>query len=323
MNGFEIEKVPAGIEEYIASFKQAVAIRWNSDKKEYELDDDPAGLRKMRDGFEKFTQAVRDVCGFSQAVMRGTPKFCLAISQIYEGLRYVGGKVPEYGIHAKLGVPAPLTSDVDGSFKAIIVHLGLSDSVAYRYKDLAKFVDEESGEFYPEFRGYSLSLLSEIITYARKNYMTYLPDLRKLCKLIPLDTTVEDFRLYRKAIDELNCYGGGLFKGYSYDERKELRSKKLPAVIKVYQERLQEEEKKKLEATMSTVNNVAKSDKSNKILPAADEMIVKKFDWENLRTWAKRAENVGKCAGCKHEKTNLNKCRCCRRYESLKDLFEQ
>ena len=324
MNGIEVAKLPNGIEEYVASFKPVTAIRWNTQTGKYEVDDSPERLQKTREGFEKFVEAVRDVHDFGQFVTRGTPKFCLSLKRIFEGLRYVEAfEKAEYGTYADSGIMPPMTYSTDCNFIKIVGQLGISESTAYRYKDFAEFVDPETGNLYPVFEGYSFSLLSEILAFYRKFHgYVDLESLKKTASKIPADTTIDDMRLYCKAMRELETYGDSLFKDYSYEKRAALKKKQLPEVIKVYQDLLQKAEAKKLETTLSGVKEVAKNDKSEKVLPASDEMIVKRSDYQKINALAEKALNIGACAGCKHKGVNLNKCRCCRRYESLKDLFE-
>lgn len=321
----EVKELPKGIEGFLSEFKPVTKVKWDFDKRAYVIDNSTEVLDKQKAGFEKFKDAIREVYMFGETLMKRTPKFCLALMNIFNGLQYVeDDNNPGYSYQKELNVKPSMEdySQRGENFKMIISKLGVSESTAYRYKDLANFVDEETEDFYKEFKGYSLSLLSEIWTFAAKKWLTSKKDLIKLSKLIPASTSVDEMRLYRKAREELNTWGESLFKNYTYAQRDELEKKPLPKVLEVYNDLVQKREAKKLEATMSGVQTVAKEDKSAKVLPVLDEITVKKEEYQKITALAKRAENIGKCDGCKHNGTNLNKCRCCRRYESLKDLFE-
>lgn len=322
MNDFEVAKLPNGLEEYLSGFQPAKCIIWDQQKGKYIEDTSSKALEEYKKGCEVFKDTIREIYAFGESIVKGTPKFCLSLQKVYNFGKYV--EDPDAEVMLRYGgISLRDSMDTQYGFKSLLGRLGISESAGYRYKDLAKFVDPTTGDYYSEFKGYSISLLSEIHSIASKGYDTSLRRLKEQAELIPSDTTIEDMKLYKKALSELSCYGDSLFESYSYTQRWELKKKSLPEVLKVYKELVQKAEAKKLEETMSGVQTVAKEDKSVKVLPAADEMIVKKFDYENLRTWAQRAQNIGKCDGCKHNGTNLNKCRCCRRYESLKDLFEQ
>lgn len=325
MNDFELVQMPKGIEAFLSELKSSTSITWNTEKHAYEINKSPKRIEEDKKRLEDFKSAVRDVFTFSESISRGTPKFCLALKRIYEGLPYIEDSSAEpcsqYG--GFVYKPSLNANGAKEGFAKIIEKLGVSSTSAYRYKDLAVFVNEKTNEFYSEFRGYSISLLSEIYACAVENYRATLNDLREWAELIPSGTTVDDIRLYRKALKELNCFGGGLFEKYSYNERAELKKKSISDVLKEYNDLFQKAEIKKLENTLSGVKTVAKEDKSVKVLPSADEMIVKKSDYQKINALAERARFIGVCDGCKHNGTNLNKCRCCRRYESLKDLFEK
>ncbi len=323
----EVAKLPKGIEGFLSEFKPVRKLKWVNlnGKYDYVIDNTAETQDEIKVGFDRFISAVRDVYTFGESIYKGTPKFCLSLQRIYSGLSYVEDcDNPGCSYNKALGVKPAMSdySHIGENFKSIVGRLGVSETAAYRYKDLANFVDPKTEDFYSEFKGYSISLLSEIWTLASALYSTSISDLKKMAKLITATTTIDDIRLYRKARKELNCWGASLFKDYSYNQRYELEKKPLSEVLKVYNDLVQKAEAKKLEETMSGVQKVAQKDKSVKVLPATDEMIVKKAEYQKINDLAQKAVNIGVCDGCKFKDVNLNKCRCCRRYESLKDLFE-
>ncbi len=325
MSDFELVQLPKGIEGFLSELKPVTSVTWNTETKKYEIDKSAKRIEADKKHLEEFKSAVRDVFSFSESISRGTPKFCLALRRIWDGLPYIEDSVAQSFSHYGEFIYKP-SLNANGSkegFAKIIEKLGVSSTSAYRYKDLAVFVDENTNEFYTEFQGYSISLLSEIYSCACDKYDTSLRGLKELAEHIPSDTTIDDIRLYRKALKELNCCGGSLFENYSYSDRAELKKKPLKDVLEEYNKLVQKAEMKKLENTLSGVRTVAIEDKSKKILPSADEMTVKREEYQKIFELSKKAVNIGNCDGCKYRDTNLNKCRCCRRYESLKDLFEK
>ncbi|MDE6441646.1 MAG: hypothetical protein K2L12_02710 [Clostridia bacterium] len=320
----EVKELPEGIEGFLSELKPAQCTKWNYEKRCDEIDNSEKTLEKYNTGCELVKQSLREVYTFGQTVFRGTPKFCIAIKRIYENLYYVtDSSVSEaqcYGSSAKYQ-PSLSRYGTDEGFAKLIGKIGLSSTSAYRYKDLANFIDDKTDDFYPEFQGYSFSLLTEFWAYAGESYNRNLTSLIALTKVIPSNTSVDDMRQYRKVMKLLDG-SRGVFLNYKWDEKQKLRKKTVSAVLKVYNELVQKEENEKLEATMSGVQNVVKEDKSVKTLPAADEITVKIDEYKKINDLARKAINIGKCDGCKHNGTNLNKCRCCRRYENLKDLFE-
>ena len=324
MNEIEVVKLPNGIEGFLSELKPATKTKWNFEARKDEIDDSSATLEKVKAGCEIVKNSLRDIYLFGEMVSRGTPKFCLALSRIYNNLHYVedSSAAEVIGMGGLRYKPSLSYWGSDKAFSGLVGKLGLSSTSAYRYKDLAHFVDEKTEEYYTEFQGYSISLLSEIWAYAVESYNSYLDNLKKLVKIIPANTTIEDMRLFRKVMKLLEGYKG-VFKNYKYEDKEKLQKKTVSAVLKVYNELVQKEETKKLEATMSGVTEVAEEDKSVKVLPATDEITIKKEEYQKINSLAQKAVNIGNCTGCKHNGTNLNKCRCCRRYESLKDLFEE
>lgn len=322
MEVMEIGKLPNGIEEYISGFEPATGVIWSPDKGKFVIDDSPKTLEAYKNGCEAFKNAISSIYKFGKSVTGGMPEFCLALSTIWKNGSYVqrsDGKltvrfdglliVEDYGWSSK--------------FEEVVRYLGISSTSAYRYKDMAIFVNPETKDYYPEFKEYSFSLLYEMFLISKDECCYGVQYFKSLTEIISSDTTIDDIRLYRKALKELGNFGrGALFAEYDYSRRGEIKKKPLPEVLELYNELLQKRETKKLEETMSGVNAVAKEDKSLKILPAPDEMIVKKVEYEKLKEVAKRAGTIGVCDGCKHNGANLNKCRCCCRYEKLKDLFE-
>lgn len=325
MNEIEVSKLPKDIESFLSEFKSSTAITWNQQEGKYEIDKRPEAIEKREKKLAEFKGAIRDIYTFGEGIYRGTPKFCLALKRIWDDLDYIedSSEIPRlrYGLTL---MPSLCNKGVNEGFARIIEKLGISSTSAYRYKDLSIFVDPETADFYSEFQGYSISLLSEMYSCACGVYASSLPTLKDLAKLVPSDTTIENMRLYGKVLKMLRGYSRDLsvFANWKYSERYELSKKPLPEVLKVYNELVQKVETKKLEATMSGVEQTAKNDKSAKVLPGADEMIVKREEYRKINELAERASKIGACDGCKYKETNLNKCRCCRRYESLKDLFE-
>lgn len=327
MNEIEVAKLPKGIEGLLSELKPATKTIYDREAGKTVIDKSVKTLENVNAGLELVKQSLREIYSFGETVSRGTPKFCLALKRIYDNLGCVEDSAAQYiscygsGLVYKPSLAINYANG-DSGFTKLICKLGISSTAAYRYKDLARFVDEKTEDFYKEFQGYSISLLSEIWNFASGSYLTSVNYLKKLAKVIPATTTIEEMRAYRKGYKELSVWGESLFKDYSYQKREELKEKPLAEFLKIYNELLQKREAKKLEATMSGVQTIAKEDKSVKVLPATDEITVKKEEYQKINSLAQKAVNIGKCAGCKHNGTNLNKCRCCRRYESLKDLFE-
>lgn len=320
MNEIEVVELPKGIEGFLSEFKPAMAVRWNQTKGHFEIDDSEKTLEEYKNGCEVFKDSLRQIYSFGESIAKGTPKFCLALYNVYWNSRYVENPKDESTLRY-VGCVAVKDSMFSVScFKDLVGQLGISESAAYRYKDLAHFVDPETGDYYSKFKGYSLSLLSEILAYCYEVGDASLSSLKKVTKIIPSDTTIDDIRLFRKIMKAWRRWSEPF--GLNEDHQKIVSDTTLKEVLKIYEELMQKAEAEKLELTMSGVQMVAKEDKSVKVLPAADEMIVKRSEYQKIKDLAQRAEKIGVCEGCKHSGTNLNKCRCCRRYEKLKDLFE-
>ena len=327
MNEIEVATLPKGIEGFLSELRPATKTIYDREAGKTVIDKSTKTLEIINAGLELVKQSLREIYSFGETVSKGTPKFCLDLKRIYDNLGCVEDSSAQYiscygsGLVYKPSLAINYANG-DSGFTKLISKLGISSSAAYRYKDLAHFVDEKTCDFYKEFQGYSISLLTEIWSFASSVYLISVNDLKKFAKVIPAGTTIEEMRAYRKAYKELSAWGEGLFKGYTYNQRQDLKEKSLSDFLKIYNELVQKREAKKLEATMSGVQNVAKEDKSVKTLPADDEITVKKEHYQKLSALAEKSMKIGLCAGCKHSGTNLNKCRCCRRYENLKDLFE-
>ena len=320
MEGFEVAKLPeGGIEEFISKFEPAQVVRYNEHFVE-EIDNSPDTLERNKNKCAEFKAAIREAFNFADSINRNIPKFCLALSDIFFNGVYVSDSNAELiTLYSGIQVKPALNTSI---FPKVLEVLGISITTGYRYKEMAVFVDPDTKDYYPCFKGYSFSLLEEMhsVIKSRNLYCTY-GLLKDLCFIVPANTSIEDIRLYRKSWKDCD-YGLGVYSGLKYEVRVKLKKLTLPEFLKDYQQRLQSAEAKKLEETMSGATAVAKNDKSVKVLPAPDEVLIKKSEYENLRQTVEKFNYVGNCNGCKYHEVNLNKCRCCRRYANLKDLYE-
>ena len=256
MNEIEIMQLPNGIDGLIAELKPAVKIKWNFELRKYEVDNSDEAIAKQQAGCDLVKIALRDIYSFGEVIARGTPKFCLDLYRIFNNLQYVedesstvlGGYYSELNVKPSMGV----YGREGENFTKLVGRLGLSSSAAYRYKDLGNFVDEQTGEFYTEFKGYSLSLLSEIWTYAVESYNMSAQKLKGLSKLIPADTKVVDIRAYRKVM-KLKDKFKAPFDDFENRNKIDANKTKLPKVLKIYNELIQAAEAEKQKKELDSV----------------------------------------------------------------------
>lgn len=242
MNEIELVQLPNGIEDLLSTLKPATKASWNLISGKYEIDNSEDTVEKFKAGCELVKDSLRDIYSFGETIARGTPKFCLALRRVFNNLQYVedeNGK--QYSLALKELNVKPSMNDNGQSghnFTKLVGELGLSSTAAYRYKDLGRFVDEQTGEWLTDFKGYSISLLSEIWTYASKYYLTY--KIEKLAKVIPANTTIDDMRQFVKVM-KLWYHCKAPFK--DYEIRKKIGfDTPLQKVLKIYNNLIRKQE---------------------------------------------------------------------------------
>ncbi|MCM1441014.1 MAG: hypothetical protein NC131_17700 [Roseburia sp.] len=226
-------------------------------------------------------------------------KYCKDICYINED-----GKVFDY-------------SYVDMSFKYIVTAMGFSYSTAYAYSSIGRNFCESDGKIKEAYKDYSISALIEFMVFKNLWYLCSEP-----YKVVPVTATVEEIRQYKK-IMKLKGNGNEPFSVISGKDNtlyfKIKETTPLPEVLKLYSEWEQKQAVKQLEAQMSakveTVESPAPKDNTT-------EDIIKFYQKQINELERTQVKELGNCDGCRHKETNLNKCRCCRRYKNLKDLFE-
>ncbi len=309
-------------EKYLSELKPITPVTWDTVIKDYAINTDESAIAEVNAGLENVKKSLRDIYSFGQTVRRGAPKFCLALNTIYHNLKYVEdtdfeGETGNY--LSKLGLkPSMAYGSQNESFAKLVGRLGLSDTAAYAYRDLGYLVDPETNDFYPKFVGYSASLLIEMTACVKKRYsVIHLSDVEHLTEIIPCNTTVEQMRNYRKIME--------LWRSWkipfedSNDHVQISESTPIDKVIEIFNGLMQESESKKL------LNLIKKTDTTTTPKPeelVGNDILIKTLKQQVQDLKSISVPNLGKCDGCIHKDKNLNKCRCCRRYTDMKDLFK-
>lgn len=203
---------------------------------------------------------------------------------------------------------------------SFVEKLGISKSSFYRYRDIGKFVDVENHRLISELDGYSISQLTEILTYVRSQHGQYCDlkrEVLKATKVILSSATVSEIQTYRSVMQlrhknkspfEWSSDPNSMYQKVKYDT-------KLEDVLKIWKEWEEGQANKQLEETMS--GKTATNDPT----PEFDEIIRSlREEIQTLRLGY--VPELGMCEGCKFKGVNLNKCRCCKRNKDMKDLFE-
>lgn len=309
------------LEKFLSELVPAAQLTWDIANKAYAVDHSAPALEEAEKGCEAVKSSIREIYAFGQTLNKGAPKFCLALTNIWRNLKYI--EDTDYDGEYKynyLGIKPSMTyGKANESFARLVGRLGLSDTAAYAYRDLGYLVDKATGEFYPEFSGYSVSLLIEIIGYNHE-LRSWIDDyfIKQIAALVPCDTTVAQMRLYRKIMKLWRCWKAPFSDSSSRDYT--LDKKPISEVIDIYNELMQEAESRN-----KLINIVNKTEKSEP--PKTDELVGNDILIKSLRKQVQELRetsvpDLGKCDGCIYKDTNLNKCRCCRRYSKLKDLFK-
>ena len=198
--------------------------------------------------------------------------------------------------------------------------LGISQSSFYRYRDIGKFVDIDNHRLISELEDYNVSQLCEILTYVRAFHGRYCDlknEVLKALKVIPSTSTIIEIQTFRNVM-QLRHKSKTPFEWSSDPDsmyQKVRTDTPLPDVLKIWQEWEQGQANKQLEETMSgkTVTNDPTPEFDETIKSLREEI-------DNLKLGY--VPELGMCEGCKYKGVNLNKCRSCRRYKDMKDLYE-
>lgn len=206
----------------------------------------------------------------------------------------------------------------DNEFFGLLEKVGISKSTFYRYRDVGEYVDITKGCLRSELSGYSFSLVCEMISLARLSFHYYHSDgILKLTKIIPATTTIDQITKYKKIMALRLKYKQPFEFSSSPDSlyQKINTDTPLPDVLKIWSEWEQQQANKQLEDTMSgkTVTNDPTPEFDETIKSLREEIDKLKLGY---------VPELGMCEGCKYKGVNLNKCRSCRRYKDMKDLYE-
>ncbi len=306
-----------GFEQMLAALQPATPTKWDYDTGHYVVDDSEDCVLKYKNGFENFKTFLREIYDFSTTIARGTPRLCYAFYTVYNGLRYVIDN------EESSNDPYIRTMSVrtEYNFLKFATYFGISDTAAYNYKDLGLLVDPETLDFYPEFKGYSLSLLTEMLSFVKTLHSCsdnlYKCYCENLTLVIPKDTTVQSMRYYRKIMALWNKWKAPF--DYLDEHNKITEKTPLSKVIEIYDTFIQEQEQNKLNSLTSNSENEDKPDPNELV---GNDVLIKQLREQISELKKTVVPNLGKCDGCTFNGKNLNKCRCCRRYKDLKDLFQ-
>lgn len=309
-------------EKFLSELKPVTPITWDKKIKDYTIDKNENVIAEINSGFENLKQSLRDIYSFGQTIRRGTPKFCLALNTVYRNLKYVEdtkATCDNSNCYSKLGLkPSMDYGSQNESFAKLVGRLGLSDTAAYAYRDLGYLVDPATNEFYPKFIGYSVSLLIEMTAYVKKrsSYVSRV-DLEELTEVIPCDTTVEKVRNYRKIMELWRSWK--IPFEVSSNHCQISGSTPIDKVIEIYDGFMQEAESTKLLKLVKSTENTT-TPKPEELI--GNDILIKSLRQQVEVLKAISVPNLGKCDGCIYKDNNLNKCRCCRRYSGMKDLFK-
>lgn len=211
----------------------------------------------------------------------------------------------------------------DLEFFELLEKVGISKSTFYRYKDVGEYVDITKGCLRSELSGYSFSLVCEMISVARLFFNAYHYSrfdelgVLSLTDIIPATTTIDEINKYKKIMALRLKYKQPFEFSSSSDSlyQKIKTDTPLPDVLKIWSEWEQQQANKQLEDTMS-----GKSDSSEPTSEVDETINSLREEIQKLRLGY--VPELGMCEGCKYKGVNLNKCRSCRRYKDMKDLYE-
>lgn len=206
----------------------------------------------------------------------------------------------------------------DNEFFGLLEKVGISKSTFYRYRDVGEYVDITKGCLISELSGYSFSLVCEMISVDRLLFHYYHSDgILKLIKIIPSTTTIEQITKYKKIMALRVKYKQPFEFSSSPDSlyQKIKTDTPLPDVLKIWSEWEQQQANKQLEDMMS-----GKSDSSEPTSETDETINSLRAEINKLRLGY--VPELGMCEGCRFKGINLNKCRSCRRYKDMKDLYE-
>jgi len=206
------------------------------------------------------------------------------------------------------------------SFNYIVSVMGLSRTSAYLYKDIGALFIDNYGKISDKFKNYSFSLLAEMVSLRNCFYINF----SHITGIIPPDSTIEDVRKYKKI---MFLYGNGRepFEVFCADSLRDkiTDSTTLKEVLQIYNEWEQSKAIKDLEEKLSgssvTVTDTPPRDSTVDDVVNFYKKRISDLEYQVNITCV---PDLGNCDGCRYKDNNLNKCRCCRRYTKLKDLYE-
>ena len=304
VNGDELDK-------FVASLRPAKPVKFDYDKRKYVYSDDVNDISTYDVCGRTSIEALKNVISSGRDITANFYSLCFYLQSLRMGYKYIANPDRDWG-----------TGLVEGyelcDFEALMERLGLSKSTLYRYCDLGRFVDVKNNSFIPELHGYSVSLVNEMITIARMRSSWFGKDnFIKLTKVIPSTTTVEQIKQYKKifALREkckppfaYSSDKNSMYQKIQYDT-------KLVDVLNIWKDWEQSQANKQLEDTMSSnTDNPDPTPEFDKTIKSLREEI------DNLKLGY--VPELGMCEGCRFKGINLNKCRSCRRYKDMKDLYE-
>lgn len=265
--------------------------------------------KSAKESVEALIECIRRCYSTVDLIKRDIIELCWNLSLIEKYCKDIcyiddNGKVSNYSMQG-------------ATFKYIVIAMGFSYSTAYAYSSIGRNFCESDGKIKKDYKDYSISALVEFTVFKNLWYLCSEPH-----KVVSVTATVEEIRQYKK-IMKLKGNGNEPFSVYSNKDNS-LSSKikettPLPEVLKFYSEWEQKQAVKQLEAQMSAkVETVEPPAPKNN----TTEDIIKFYQKQIKELERTQVKELGDCDGCRHKGTNLNKCRCCRRYKDLKDLFE-
>ena len=304
VNGDELDK-------FVASLRPAKPVKFDYDKRKYVYSDDVNDISTYDVCGRTSIEALKNVISAGRDITANFYSLCFYLQSLRMGYKYIANPDRDWGNGLVEGYELC-------DFESLMERLGLSKSTFYRYCDLGRFVDVKNNSFIPELHGYSVSLVNEMITIARMRSSWFgKENFINLTKVIPATTTVEQIKQYKKifALREkckppfaYSSDKNSMYQRIQYDT-------KLVDVLNIWKEWEEGEANKQLEETMSgkTVTNDPTPEFDETIKSLREEIDKLKLGY---------VPELGMCEGCKYKGTNLNKCRSCRRYKDMKDLYE-
>ena len=262
----------------------------------------------------KAIEAYKQIISCCKNVSSNVYSLCYYLKRFFENFGYIQSSIlPEHNDKPRESYPLR-----DDEFFRLLEEVGISKSTFYRYKDVGEYVDINNGCLISDLSGYSFSLVCEMISLDRIIYDYYHSDgILRLIKIIPSSTTIEQITKYKKIISlRIKCKPPFNWSSDPDSMYQKIKTGiPLPDVLKIWQEWEQGQANKQLEDTMS-----GKADNLDPT-PEFDETI-KSLREEIDKLKLGYVPELGMCEGCKFKGINLNKCRSCRRYKDMKDLYE-